>query len=140
MPQTAGSGGRPNGDADRSARSAVRSVRLAAELAWAVAPLVCRVSVLLVTISGVTPAVTAWLQRAILNELAGTGLGGYRSAAGRPGVSASHVIVLAMILAAVGLVTATVSYAQRYVGAELRRGSGCWRRTGCTGRSTRSRD
>ena len=120
MPQTAGSGGRPNGDADRSARSAVRSVRLAAELAWAAAPLVCLVSVLLVTISGVTPAVTAWLQRAILNELAGTGLGGYRSAAGRPGVSASHVIVLAMILAAVGLVTATVSYAQRYVGAELR--------------------
>ncbi len=120
MPQTAGPAGRPSGGGDRSARSAVRSVWLAAELAWAAAPLVCLGSVLLVTISGVTPAVTAWLQRAILNDLAVAGLGGHRSAAGRPGGSASHVIVLALILAAVGLVTATVSYAQRYAGAELR--------------------
>ncbi|MGH3401200.1 MAG: ABC transporter ATP-binding protein [Streptosporangiaceae bacterium] len=109
-----------DGDADRSARSAVRSVRLAAELAWAAAPLVCLVSVVLVAVSGLTPAVTAWLQRAILNELTGTGLGGHRSAAGRPGVSVSHVITLAVILAAVGLVTATASYAQRYANAELR--------------------
>jgi ATP-binding cassette subfamily B protein len=123
VPRTAGSGGQPNADADRSdrsARSAVRSVRLAAGLAWAAAPLACLGSVLLVTISGVIPAITAWLQRAILNELAAGGLGGHRSAAGRPGGSASHVIVLAVILAAVGLVTATVSYAQRYASAELR--------------------
>ena len=120
MPPTAGSGARPNGDADRSAWSAVRSVRLAAGLAWAAAPLACLASGLLVTVSGVTPAVTAWLQRAILNELAAAGPGGHRSAAGLPGASATHVIVLALILAAVGLVTATVSYAQRYAGAELR--------------------
>lgn len=73
MPQTAGVSRRPNGDARHSARSAVRSVQLAAELAWTAAPLVCLVSVLLVAISGTTPAVTAWLQRAILNELTGTG-------------------------------------------------------------------
>jgi ATP-binding cassette, subfamily B, bacterial len=120
MPQTAGVSRRADGGARRSARSAARSVRLAAELAWVAAPLACLVSVLLVAISGTAPAVTAWLQRAILNELTGTGLGGHRSAAGLPGVSASHVITLAMILAAVGLVTATASYAQRYANAELR--------------------
>lgn len=120
MPQTAGVSRRPNGDARHSARSAVRSVRLAAELAWAAAPLVCLVSVLLVAISGTTPAITAWLQRAILNELTGTGLGGHQPAAGPPGLSDSHVITLAMILAAVGLVTATASYARRYADAELR--------------------
>ena len=58
----------------RPGHAAVRSVRLAAGLAWAAAPLICLISVLLVTISGVTPAVTAWLQRAILDELAAAGL------------------------------------------------------------------
>jgi ATP-binding cassette subfamily B protein len=109
------------GNTGHSARAAARSMRLAAELAWAAAPLGCLASALLVAIGGATPAATAWLQRAILNELAGAAIGGHRTATGgMPGAGAGHVVVLAIVLAAVGLVTAAVPYAQRYAEAELR--------------------
>jgi ATP-binding cassette subfamily B protein len=121
VPTTAGMGPEPDGHAAHSAPVAARAVRLAAELAWAAAPLGCLASALLVAISGVAPAVAAWLQRAILNGLAGGGAGGHRSTAGSlASVGADHVIAFAIVLATVGLVTAIVPYAQRYAEAELR--------------------
>jgi ATP-binding cassette, subfamily B, bacterial len=67
----------------------------------------CLASALLVTVSGTTPAATAWLQRAILNGLVPAGPGG-------------HLIILAAALGGVGLISATVPYARRSIEAEMR--------------------
>jgi ATP-binding cassette subfamily B protein len=114
-------GGTAPPDVDHSLRAMARSARLAAGLAWAAAPLGCLASALLVTVSGATPAAAAWLQRGILNALVGTGPGGHPApAAGGPSGNAGHVVTLAVILGGIGLVTATVPYAQRYLENELR--------------------
>jgi ATP-binding cassette, subfamily B, bacterial len=122
MPRTASGAAGPNGEAGHSARAAVRSARQAARLAWAASPAGCLASALLVAVAGATPAASAWLQRAILNGLVAAGPGGHQEpATGLPGIDGSHVMTIAMALGGVGLVTATVPYARRYIETEIRR-------------------
>lgn len=101
----------PDGEAGRGpTRAAARSARLAAGLAWSASPRGCLTAAVLVAAGGVTPAVSAWLQRAILNGLVA-----------RSAVGTGHVVILAVALGGTGLLTATVPYARRYTESELRR-------------------
>jgi ATP-binding cassette, subfamily B, bacterial len=93
-------------------------------LVWSAAPLTMLLMIVLAVSGGVTPTATAWLQRAVLNELVSRG-----TAAGHPavagwvplGANMSHVIVLAVILGSVGMVGAVTQYGRAYVQAEMRR-------------------
>jgi ATP-binding cassette subfamily B protein len=121
LPRPAGRAATPNREEPISGRAAVRSARLAAGLAWAASPGGCLISALLVGVGGATPAASAWLQRAILDGLVATGPGGHRaSGTGQSGAHAGHVITMAVALGGVGLITATVPYARRYIDAEMR--------------------
>jgi ATP-binding cassette subfamily B protein len=122
VPQTAGGAPGADREAGISARTAARSARLAGGLAWAASPKGCLASALLVVVSGATPAASAWLQRAILNGLVAAGHGSSHQGPGTglPGVDAAHVITIAVALGGVGLVAATVPYAQRHIEGELR--------------------
>jgi ATP-binding cassette, subfamily B, bacterial len=104
-----------------SRRAADRSVRLAAGLAWAASPAGCLISVLLVAAAGAAPAAAAWLQRAILDGLVAGRSGGHPApGAGAPGPAAGHLIIMAVALGGVGLATATVPYARRYIDLAMR--------------------
>jgi hypothetical protein len=59
----------PRADSGISARVALRSARLSAQLARTAAPLGCVAAVLFMIVSGVTPSANAWLQREILDAL-----------------------------------------------------------------------
>ena len=117
LPRPAGTAAGPNREERISGGAAARSARLAAGLAWAASPGGCLVSVLLVAVGGATPAASAWLQRAILDGLVG---GHQASGTGQSGPHAGHVLTMAVALGGVGLITATVPYARRYIDAEMR--------------------
>lgn len=101
-----------------SARGALRSARIAARLSWTAAPLACAALLLVMIISGITPAAGAWLQRAVLDALAN----GPREA-GRPriGQIAGDVMMPAIALSGLALVTASAPYVRRYAESEMRR-------------------
>lgn len=68
-----------------------------------------------------TPIATAWLQRAVLNGLVPRGTGGHIASTAHT-ASAAHIVVLAVLLGAVGVVSAVTQYGRNFVQAELRRG------------------
>jgi ATP-binding cassette, subfamily B, bacterial len=75
---------------------------------------------------GSIPALTAWLQREVLNDLVSRGpaVGAHTDAAPlalHPG-AAGHVILLAGILGGAGVVSAVTQYGQTFVQSELDRG------------------
>jgi ATP-binding cassette, subfamily B, bacterial len=119
MPARASAVGNESG---MSARDALRSARIAARLAWTAAPLACVASLLLMVIGGVTPGASAWLQRAVLDALAGAPARGHQAPGQpRPGLMTGHVMMLAIVLSGVALVTAMAPYARRYAESVVRR-------------------
>ncbi len=103
-------------------RDALRSARLSVRLAWTAAPLGCVTAALLMVVAGSTAAASAWLQRAVLDALAGTPPSGRAApGTGGPDLIRGHVLVIAVALGGVGLVAAIVPYARRYIESELRR-------------------
>lgn len=115
----------PDGGAPRaSSREFTRRARIVVGLVWAASPL-CAVLMLVLAVSGGSiPAVTAWLQRDVLNELTSrVAATGTRAAPVAPHHAvAGHVILLAAILGGVGVVSAITQYAQTFVQSELQRG------------------
>jgi ATP-binding cassette subfamily B protein len=101
-------------DAGTSAPDALRSARVAARLAWSAAPLGCVGSVLLMAVSGVTPAAGAWLQRTLLDALV-------RDDRARSGSMPGSVLAVVIMLGGLGLVTAIVPFLRRYIDSEMRR-------------------
>jgi ATP-binding cassette, subfamily B, bacterial len=97
-------------------------------LVWAASPLCAALMIVLAISGGSTPALTAWLQRELLNDLVSRGpaISAHGSAAplavhhGAIG----HVILLAGILGGVGVVSAITQYGQTFVQSELDRGLG----------------
>jgi ATP-binding cassette subfamily B protein len=105
-------------------------------LAWAASPLVMLMLAALTVVSGVTPALGAWLNRELLNSLVPRAAGGaarHLPGGGGPGhhtsvqashIDVGHVVVLAALLGAAGLVSAVVPHARQYGDGCLRRGFG----------------
>jgi ATP-binding cassette subfamily B protein len=104
-----------------SARGALRSARIAAQLSWTASPLACAGLLLLMVIGGITPAAGAWLQRAVLDALAS---GPRLAGRARIGQMAGDVMMPAIALSGLALVTASAPYLRRYAESELRRGLG----------------
>ena len=98
-----------------SPREFARRARIILRLIWSAAPLAALLMVALAVAGGVTPTATAWLQRAVLDGLVPGRSGLHRA-------STHHIIVLAMILGAVGMIAAVTQYGRTYVQAQLRRG------------------
>jgi ATP-binding cassette subfamily B protein len=88
----------------------LRSARSAALLAWAAAPLGCTGSVLLMLVAGLTPAVSALLQRSVLDAM----VSGSDHMLGR-------VMGIAVALSGIALITAVAPYVRRYIDSEMRR-------------------
>jgi ATP-binding cassette subfamily B protein len=88
---------------------AARTWRVA-RILWRVSPRLTVVMVILTTAGGVIPAAAAWLNRAVLDGVVNRGAGGDR------------LIALAVALGGVGVVSATLPHAHRYIDQELRRG------------------
>jgi ATP-binding cassette subfamily B protein len=79
-------------------------------------------SLLLMAISGVTPAAGAWLQRAVINALAGNPASAHRAPGrARLDLMPGNLMTLAIALSGLALITATVPYARRYADSESRR-------------------
>jgi ATP-binding cassette subfamily B protein len=97
-------------------REYLRRARIILGLVWAASPLAALALAGLAVAGGVTPTAAAWLQRAVLNGLVPRGTGAVHVA------SATHVVVLAVLLGAVGVVSAVTQYGRNFVQAELRRG------------------
>jgi ATP-binding cassette subfamily B protein len=100
-----------------------RAARAVISLMWAASPSATLSMVLLAVAGGLTPTAAVWLQRGVLNGLVPSAAGhqGARSPAPH-GVSAGHIVALALLLGAVGLVTAITPYGQTYAESALRRG------------------
>jgi ATP-binding cassette subfamily B protein len=98
-----------------------RRARIVVCLVWAASPLCALLMAVLAFSSGGIPAVTAWLQREILNDLVSSGSGGAGSLAVHPAV-VGRVLPLATILGGVGVVSAVSQYGQAFVLSELDRG------------------
>ncbi len=113
----------------RSSASLTRRVRLVLGLIWACSPAIAMSMTVLAIAAGLSPTVSAWLTRAILDDLVppttGTprpgshDAGGHALALTQP--STGHILVLAIVLGAAGLAAAIMPNAQRYIESQLRR-------------------
>ncbi|TDD03353.1 ABC transporter ATP-binding protein [Nonomuraea diastatica] len=89
-------------------RTIVRHLRSASLLAWRAGRLGALAQVLLTVVAGVLPVAAAWLTKLVLDGLTGPDSG-------------TDVLVLAVLLAGVGVLTVVVSQAKQYAQAQLGR-------------------
>lgn len=106
---------------DVSLRIFTQRTRIILGLVWAASPLAVLAMIVLAVTGGVTPAVAAWLQRAVLDGLVPSGLATAPGTGVHP-ASTAHIVMLAVILGGIGVVSAVTQYARNYVQGELRRG------------------
>jgi ATP-binding cassette, subfamily B, bacterial len=109
-----------------SPREFARRARIVVSLVWAASPLCALLMLVLAFSGGSIPALTAWLQREVLDDLVSRppAVGTHASArplALLPG-AAGHVLMLAGILGGAGVVSAITQYGQTFVQSELDRG------------------
>jgi ATP-binding cassette subfamily B protein len=98
----------------RRPQPSARTLRVVVRLICSASPLGVLAVVLLTVAGGLVPAVTAWLTRSVLNDLAAGGHG--------PGhLDIRRLVTLAAILGVVGLVSGVMPQAQNYLQAQARR-------------------
>ncbi len=94
-------------------RARGRTVLAAADAVWAGSPLLLAGMLAVSLVSGILGPATAWLQRDVLDTLAGSG---------KPASIGQHgVLLLVIALGAGGLAAAVIPQLQQYVQAQLRR-------------------
>jgi ATP-binding cassette subfamily B protein len=124
-----GRGACRGGTAGLSLSSAALARRLGSilRIVWAASPALMAAQAVATVVGGVTPALTAWLNRSVLNQLVSRGslsAGQHRPGPppGRPHpVAVSHILLYAAALGAVGLVSAALPHLRRYADQQLSR-------------------
>jgi ATP-binding cassette subfamily B protein len=120
-----GSTGARGGRRRATARRLAHAARLVTELVWAAWPLSVPMLAVLAVVGGLVPVIAATLQRTVLNDLvplrAGAGQVHRGTVSAAAGSSGRTILELAMIFGGIGLVSALLPYARRYIQNELGR-------------------